>query len=169
MLLEVLVDACTACAPSSPPIVPTLAGDVGSPTTGPPPGESDRPGNDSPGDAGPSDDPASDDKPSLWDRFFDSGKDDGSHDVAVDVIKTVGQDVATEVALDIAGKALPAAAGTVGALGTVASGSQTMAEGITIINENQGRGMGGSSESGKAVWEALEQERNYGPRGRRRD
>ncbi|MDN4479699.1 hypothetical protein [Demequina muriae] len=169
MLLEVIADVCTACAPSSPSIVPTIAGDVGSPTTGPPPGNSDRsdaPSDDSPR---PTEDTPGDDKPSWWDRFFDSGKDDGSHDVTVDVIKTVGQDVATEIALDIAGKALPAAAGTVGALGTVASGSQTMAEGITIINENQGRGMGGSSKSGKAAWDAIAQEQNYGPRGRRGD
>lgn len=177
MLLEVIADVCTACAPSSPPILPTLAGDVGSPTTSPPPSSSnrpDRPGNDSPSDAAPGNDTPGDDspgrdKPSLWDRFFDSPKDDGSHDVPVDVIKTVGQDVATEVALDFAGKMLPRAAALTGTLGMVASGSLTGAEGYIVLEENDGRGMGGSSEGGKKIWEAIEQERNMGPRGRRKD
>lgn len=166
MLLEVIADVCTACADSSPSVAPTLAGDVGSPTVVPPPGGEDGPGD---GSAAPGADAQPGDEPSWWDSLFDSGKpakDDGSHDVAGDVIANVGQDVATEIALDVAATRLPWTAGVLGVIATLVGASETGAKGATVIIENDGRGMGGSSKSGKAVWDALDQEFDNQRRGR---
>lgn len=168
MSLETLIDVCVACAGPGPSPVPSLLGSSSSPFTGPPPDTPHEDYSSSPsdqdthGDRTPqrgdgdddTDSPGSsgDHKPSLWDRLF--GGDSGA-DIAGDVAGNVAQDLATEIALDVASQQLPRAAASAGAAGAIVNGSGVLAEGIhEIVVKNEGRGMGGSSKSGKAAMEA---------------
>lgn len=164
MSLETLIDVCVACAGPGPSPVPSLLGSSSSPFTGPPPDTPHEDYSSSPSDQdthgdrspqrGDTDSPGSsgDHKPSLWDRLF--GGDSGA-DIAGDVAGNVAQDLATEIALDVASQQLPRAAAAAGAAGAIVNGSGVLAEGIhEIVVKNEGRGMGGSSKSGKAAMEA---------------
>lgn len=152
MILEFIVDVCAACPSDSGLGGADLLGTFGAPSSGPAPGESDIGPPDGPEDTG-NDTPPDPPEESWWDRFFDSDP------VVQDAAESMIQDVGTEIALDVASKRLPWASGTLGALGALVSGSQTLAEGVTVIVKNDGRGLGGSSESGKQAWDAIEQER----------
>lgn len=155
MLIELVADVCAACPGGPYSLPPFLMGAAGAPTSGPPPGESSDP---PPEDAAPddpgSDDPSPDDPPKdWWDTLF------GSDPAVQGAAESIAQDLATGAALDYAAQGLPGASGVVGTLGTIVGGSEVMANGVTVILKNKGRGMGGNSKAGNDAWDALAQER----------
>ena len=136
MPLEVVLDACVACAGPGPNLAPSIIGSGGSPSVGPPPGPRndnvDLPDPPHDPDPGENRDDSRKRKRNPWDRLFgESGS-----EVAEDVVSTVAQDIVIGTALDVAGAAAP------------------LADGTRAIVENDGYGLGGSSESGREAMDA---------------
>lgn len=80
-------------------------------------------------------------------------------DIGSDVALGLGSDAAVEIAAGAAGTS-GAAGGVLSVLGAAVSGSQSLAEGLTTIFRNGGRGFGGSSCGGRSSMEAAMAEIN---------
>lgn len=102
-----------------------------------------------------------------WDTSGDTGETGPSGDPQpvtgpdapdeLDLTLTVTQDLATEVALegaDSLAKTGGLATGTLGTLGTIASGSETAAKGYMAVQSSKGRGYGGGSKAAQDAMEA---------------
>ena len=82
-----------------------------------------------------------------------TGSDPSGIDIATDVATSLAAEAAIEAAAQRAG-ATGAAGATLGVFGTVTSGSQSLAEAITTVHRNGGRGFGGSRGGGKSSMDA---------------
>lgn len=136
MVLDVIVDVCVACVGPMDP-VPNFFGAAAAGSSGGPP----------PSDPTESTEPPDPPDPPNPPDFSDPTASD------------IGQDVATSLAIDTAlditaNNGLPKSSGLLGVLGTLVSGSQTLAEGIKAVNSSNGYGRGGGSKGGKESMEA---------------
>lgn len=75
-------------------------------------------------------------------------------DIAKDVYQGLAQDTALDLATHYGPPGAGSAAAAAGLAGAAVSGSQSLAEGLTHIYRNKGRGLGGSSKAGRSSMEA---------------
>lgn len=147
MILDVIVEVCVACGGPMDWFSNFIGGGAAGSSGGPPPSEPADPSDPSdPPDPSDPTDPTDPPEPDPSDPPEPTGE---------DIAESVATGLAIDAALDVtANKGLPMSSGLLGVLGTLVSGSQTLAEGITAVNSSNGYGMGGGSKGGKESMEA---------------